>query len=96
MLAIDEHKPMARDGNKEERIHAALAPRYENKQVWHYQGGNCEILEGELVLQNPPHDDVKDCLASVIEICVSPSLELFGNKRGRSQQYVNTRFGGIG
>lgn len=95
MLSIDEHKPNSRTGSKEERIHAALGSRYENLQIWHYVGGNCELLEGELVLQNPPHDDIKDCLAALMEICVSPSMELFGRPRDTLQNYVG-RFGGIG
>lgn len=81
-------------GKKEERIHAALSPRYENRQMWHYRGGNCEILENELVLQNPPHDDVKDCLASVISICTPPSYEMGGNISRRSD-FVHSRFGGL-
>jgi phage terminase large subunit-like protein len=95
MLSIDEHKPNSKTGSKEERIHAALSPRYENLQMWHYNGGNCELLEGELVLQHPPHDDIKDCLAAVMDICVSPSMELYGRQRGTVNQYVG-RFGGIG
>lgn len=79
---------------KEERIQAALGPRYENRQIWHYHGGNCEILENELVLQNPPHDDIKDCLAAVITICTPPSFEMSGGNRTRDQ-YVHSRFGGI-
>lgn len=90
-LSIDDVKPQT---NKEDRMRAALSPRYENRQIYHYVGGNCEILENELVLQNPPHDDVKDCLASVMDICVPPSLEYFGGQRQRTQ-YVNKRFGGI-
>jgi len=91
-LSIDEVKPQTK---KEDRIHAALSPRYENRQIWHYRGGNCEILENELVLQNPPHDDVKDSLASCIDICVPPSLEYYGRPRGYNNQFVHSRFGGI-
>jgi len=91
-LVIDETKPQTK---KEDRIHAALSPRYENRQMFHYVGGNCEILENELVLQNPPHDDVKDSLASVIEICIPPTLEYYNNNRANAKQYVHARFGGI-
>ena len=96
MLSVDEHKPNSRTGSKEERIHAALSPRYDNGQMWHYTGGNCELLEGELVLQHPPHDDMKDCLAAVMEICVSPSMEIYGRQRDSLSTYVNSRFGGLG
>lgn len=91
-LVIEDEKPQT---NKEDRIHAALSPRYENRQMWHYQGGNCEILESELVLQNPSHDDVKDCLASVVEIAVPPSVEYFGRAKDHNKRFINSRFGGI-
>jgi transposase len=91
-LVIEDDKPKT---NKEDRIFAALSPRYENRQIWHYMGGNCEILESELVLQNPPHDDVKDCLASVIEIAVPPSVEYFGRNRDHNKKFINSRFGGV-
>lgn len=96
MLSVDEHKPNSKTGSKEERIHAALSPRYENLQMWHYRGGNCELLEGELVLQHPPHDDIKDCLAAIMDITVSPSMEIYGRSRDRTADYVHTRFGGLG
>lgn len=78
-------------------MEAILQPRYNNRQVWHYLGGNCQILEEELVLSNPPHDDVKDCLASCIDSCVAPS---YSNGKGLNQKNVfnlqsHSRFGGI-
>lgn len=95
MMSVDEHKPNSKTGSKEERIHAALSPRYENRQMWHYMGGNCEVLEGELVLQHPPHDDVKDCLAALMDICISPSMELYGSARRKYTDFVHPRFGGL-
>ena len=76
-------------------MEATLYPRYENRQIWHYHGGNCQILEEELVLQKPPHDDVKDCLAACIDICVPPSL-MGSNVIDMSvrQRQMNNRFGG--
>lgn len=95
MLSVDDHKPNSKMGSKEERIHATLSARYENGQMWHYAGGNCELLEGELVLQRPPHDDIKDSLANAVEIAVSPSMELFGRPRDRYSDFVHSRFGGV-
>lgn len=100
-LSIDEHKPTRHIGAKEERIEAALVPKYTNGQMYHYFGGNCQILEEELTLQNPAHDDVKDCLASVIEILVAPSGQntthsspVYG---GRTiKELSHSKFGGIG
>lgn len=72
-MSIDEFKPSKWQGAKEERIDAVLTHRYENKQIWHYPGGNCQVLEEELILTNPAHDDVKDALASAIDMAVAPS-----------------------
>ena len=97
-LAIEDHKPTRHLGTKEERMEATLQPRYANRQVWHYQGGNCQILEDELVLQNPPHDDVKDALTSCLDICVAPTASnLLGrdNYRNRMKLITNERFGGV-
>jgi phage terminase large subunit-like protein len=91
-LSIVESNPTKK---KEDRIQAALGPRYENMQMWHYRGGNCEILENELVLQNPPHDDIKDCLASIMQIVTPPSYDSSSGSSLR-EQYTNRRFGGIG
>ena len=77
-------------------MEAILQPRYSNMQVWHYSGGNCQTLEEELVLQNPPHDDVKDALASCMEIAVPPSKN-FGSSKGKEirKEMTSTRFGGL-
>lgn len=91
-LVVEEFRPTR---NKEERIHATLSPRYENLQIFHSRGGNWEILEEELVLQNPPHDDVKDCLASCIEICIPPSNARKLSQEPRWAGQFNERFGGI-
>jgi hypothetical protein len=72
-LAVDEYKPTSRTGSKAERMAATLYPRYENRQIWHYKDGNCQILEEELTLANPPHDDVKDALTAAIDVSVAPT-----------------------
>lgn len=61
---VFDFRPMSGDGSKEERMEAALMPIYDSKDVFHYQGGNCALLEEELLLDNPPHDDIKDSFAS--------------------------------
>lgn len=89
-MAIDEHRPLT---NKEERIQAALEPRYSNNTIWHYKGGNCQTLEEELVLEHPEHDDMKDALAAVIETAKPPMKRLH-----RVQDNIisfNRRFGGV-
>lgn len=89
-IAIDEHRPTT---NKEERIQAALEPRYANNTIWHYKGGNCQTLEEELVLEHPEHDDVKDTLAAVVEIATPP----YRRTRAKTEGNVvySSRFGGV-
>jgi hypothetical protein len=97
-LAIDEYRPNRHQGSKDERLEATLQPRYSNRSMWHYQGGNCQLLEEELILQNPPHDDVKDALASAIDIAVAPTAAgAFGGIRQKAflAEVTNSRFGGI-
>jgi hypothetical protein len=94
-LAVDEYRPSRWQGSKEERILATLEPRYSNKQIWHYPGGNCQVLEEELIFANPAHDDVKDALASAIDLVVAP-LNIFRmNKVNTPNFEFNKRFGGV-
>ncbi len=100
-LSVEEFAPTRHIGTKEERMEAVLQPRYANLQVWHYKGGNCALLEEELVQQNPAHDDMKDALSSAIAACVPPSAGFVGTRRSPKadmySQYTtgNNRFGGI-
>ncbi len=94
-LAIDEYKANRHQGTKEERIQAVLNPRYENRSVYHFKGGNCELLEEELVLQNPPHDDLKDSLSSAMEIAVAPTGYAQLSKASPWEGLINSRFGGV-
>jgi hypothetical protein len=94
-LSIEDYRPTRNQGSKEERVDAILQARYANRQMWHYRGGNCQVLEEELVLVNPPHDDVKDCLASVVDASVAPSA-LMDSARGNVVNLSShSRFGGI-
>lgn len=94
-LSIEEYRPTRHEGSKEERMAAILQPRYENRQVWHYKDGNCQILEEELVLQRPPHDDVMDALANAIDMCVAPSPMKLQSMEGRQSYATHPRFGGV-
>ncbi len=93
-LSVDDYRPTRNEGTKAERVAAVLRPRYENKQIWHYHGGNCQALEEELVVENPPHDDVKDCLASVIDVAVAPSFRRLMAPI-RTMMSYHPRFGGV-
>lgn len=92
-LSIDEYRPTRHEGNKEERIAAILEPKYDNLQIWHYKGGNCQALEEELVMRHPPHDDIKDALANAIEIAVIPKQRQ--HQTVASNVVYSSRFGGV-
>lgn len=93
-LTVDEYLPPRTVGSKEERIAATLYPRYENRQVYHYKGGNCQLLEEELSQQNPAHDDIKDALTACIQICVAPTHHAL-SKAPLFEGMYHKRFGGI-
>ena len=92
-LSVDKFRPTRTMGTKEERIQNMLKPYYDNAAVWHFEGGLCETLENELVLFNPPHDDLKDALHQAIGIMRLPlRSHSFRQKRTIS---FNSRFGGV-
>lgn len=92
-LSIDEFRPNRHQGDKDERVNAILEPKYDNMQVWHYRGGNCQSLEEELVMLHPPHDDIKDALANAIAISTSPKQRM--NMNLNSNVITHSRFGGV-
>ena len=92
-LSIDEFRPTRSLGDKEERILAVLQPKYDNMQMWHYRGGNCQSLEEELVMRHPPHDDIKDALANAVSIAAAPKK--YSNQQQTSNVIYHSRFGGI-
>lgn len=49
-------------GSKEERNEQLLEPLYRNKSVYHNRGKYMRLLEEELKLSKPPHDDLKDAV----------------------------------
>lgn len=92
LISVDDYRPTRTMGTKEERIHAALAPRYENGSIWHYAGGLCEELEQELIQHNPAFDDIKDALASVTGIIKVPMAQ---RAMRQSNIITHSRFGGV-
>lgn len=102
-LSIDDFRPTRHMGSKSERVSAILEPRYDNRQIWHYMGGECQTLEEELTTSNPAHDDVKDCLSSAIDGAVVPSnfhtgyMSTFrSNHTENYEDMFHNRFGGLG
>lgn len=90
-IRVVEQRPNRHQGSKEERMEATLNPRYENRQVFHYKGGNTQVLEDELVSHSPSHDDVKDALAMAIDNAVKPPDV---RKKREANVVFHGRFGG--
>jgi len=94
-LVIDEFRPTRHLGDKNQRINSVLEPKYHNKQVWHYKGGNCQPLEEELSMRHPPHDDIKDALSNAIAISIVPRQRANGFAVSNSNVITHSRFGGV-
>lgn len=94
-LSIEEFRPTIKEGSKEERIAAALEPRYDSLSMWHLEGGWTSVLEEELVLSRPPHDDIKDALAAAVSIATPPSKSFGKDVKDFFTLNTNNRFGGI-
>jgi hypothetical protein len=94
-LSVDEFRPTRNEGTKQERIASALEHRYDNQQIWHFKGGYTDVLEEELVLARPAHDDIKDALASAVEIAVKPKRSRSSESLGTNVIQFNSRFGGV-
>jgi hypothetical protein len=92
-LSVDKFRPTRNQGSKEERIRAQLSPRYENGNMWHYNGGLIQELEEELVQRHPRHDDIKDALASALAIA-APAKR--ASRMGKTTNIVyHPRWGGV-
>ena len=93
-LVIEGRNAPRRMGSKEERIAEIVEPRYENNTIWHYKGGLTNILEEELILANPKHDDLKDALAAAIMISKPPG-KLNRSIKEKVPMIFHSRFGGV-
>jgi len=80
--------------NKQIRIMTNLEQRYAEGVIFHFRGGNCQVLEDELSSSKPAHDDVSDAFASCVEIATAPS-----KRRTEMNTVTNIRyhpkFGGV-
>jgi hypothetical protein len=92
-ISIDEYRPNKSQGNKQERIASILEPRYDNMSIWHYRGGNTQLLEEELSSRNPAHDDIIDALASVVDMAIKPA-RVIRRSSGSNIVWANNKFRG--
>lgn len=93
VFSVDEYYPPT-TMRKAERISSMLEPRYSNNMIWHYKGGNCQLLEEELLFANSENDDIKDCLAACIDIAKPAASSRAWTKRKGNVMY-HSKFGGV-
>ena len=94
-LIVDEYRPQRSEGSKEERIAATLEPKYDNRQIWHYQDGLTSALEEELLAERPQHDDLKDALTAAVDAAEPPPKGRSTVGAPKSTVIYNSRFGGV-
>ena len=80
--------------NKAIRIVSMLEPLYNTKTLFHYKGGNTELLEDELIATKSPHDDIADALAACMEIIPNATF-MRSSKKKVSNLITHPRWGGI-
>lgn len=83
------------EGEKNDRVAAILLPRYENRSVWHFEGGMTTTYEEQLTLARPAHDDLRDAVAAAVEISKPPSKRRFISDSSANVLSFNPRFGGV-
>lgn len=83
-------------GEKVERFHMIVAPRYKTDSVYHYKGGIISEYEEQVELPRPAHDDLRDAVSIAVEIAQPAS-----HRRSKGQDEsrgkiisINNRFGG--
>lgn len=92
-LEVEGKAHVSHSGKKEERVATALHSRYRNGSIYHTKGGLTKLLEEELKLAKPPHDDLKDVLAIAVSECVAPLKRKHGTKK-QGNVIQLSRFGG--
>ena len=92
-LAVKQHNRTRHEGTKVERMSQWLDPIYANQTIFHPMTGIIDLLEEELLLNNPPHDDLKDTLATALEKSRKPARV---NEQSNVVKFkANSRFGGF-
>jgi hypothetical protein len=94
LLSVEAFTPTRSMGTKEERIDAVLRPRYEGQSVWHFRGAMTDELENELKQAKPKHDDVKDALATAVNMASAPLRQTSRFERVK-QTISYGRWGGV-
>ena len=82
-------------GKKEERIAQALEPLYRQRTIYHVKTRLIKLLEEELILPRPPHDDMKDCLAMAVEHSKKPMSRAKPKAQIPTHMMRASRFGAV-
>lgn len=91
-LVVKHQSKNQREGTKEERNAQLFEPLYRNKSVYHTKGGYTKLLEEELRLARPPHDDLKDSVWIAVSNSQRPSRPKFATNRKRNVVNASSRF----
>jgi phage terminase large subunit-like protein len=101
MINIIEHKPHSKSGDKMTRINNILNPIYTEGRAYHFLGEGIELLEEELIVAYPNHDDCKDSWAVVVKNLIPPARHIqydeFEDDDYNTSSLVigHPRFGGV-
>jgi predicted phage terminase large subunit-like protein len=93
-LEVEGKTHTSHDGKKEERVAQVLHHRYRNGTIYHTKGGYTKLLEEELKLAKPPHDDLKDVVSIAVAECVAPLKRDGLGRRTNNVVQAHSRFGG--
>lgn len=91
-LVIIPKASTGQEGKKEEKHQAILYPRIKNGGVFFCKGGLTDVAIEEIILERPPHDDLKDALTTAISISIAPARQT--EVSNVVQLKFNKRFGG--
>lgn len=92
-LVVEGKASTGNEGRKEEKHNAVLIPRVKNGSLFFFKGGLTPTAIEEIVLERPPHDDLKDVLTAAIANSIAPSRPRY-NTTGNKKIKYNSRFGG--
>jgi hypothetical protein len=91
-LVVKHQTKNQREGTKEERNSQLFEPLYRGKSVYHTKGGYTRLLEEELRLSKPPHDDLKDALWIAVTNSTRMTKPKFATNKNRNILRAEGRF----
>ena len=92
-LFVEGKAATGQEGKKEEKHNAVLIPRVKNGTVYFAKGGLTAVAIEEIVLERPPHDDLKDVLTLAITHAAPPARPTYSSV-DKAPLRFHSRFGG--